>query len=241
VTALLVVPCYRESVRIRAFLPELCAEMMKLGNVKVRLVDDGSGSDDANALETYVEELRPRFACLQPLLRLPENQGKGGAVYSGWDAGHDEEWLAFVDADGSCSAVETRRLLELTQSVRPEVTAIFASRIKMLGRAVHRQLKRHLIGRIYATLVSELLHIDVYDSQCGLKVVKRQAYEAARERLFIKRFAFDVDLLVRLLDAGGQVNEVPINWHEVPGGKVRLLRDSWRMFLDVLNIRKSRS
>lgn len=122
----------------------------------------------------------------------------------------------------------------------PTFPALFASRVKMLGRSVHREFKRHLIGRIYATLVSETLRIPVYDSQCGLKIIPRSAYESIKSRLTINGFAFDVDLLVQLIDHGTPVIEIPIDWHEEPGGKVHLLRDSWRMAKDVLHIHHHR-
>jgi hypothetical protein len=118
--------------------------------------------------------------------------------------------------------------------------AFFASRIKMLGRRVDRLLKRHLLGRVYATLVSELLQVPVYDSQCGLKMVPRAAFEKVRDRLVVKDFAFDVELMVSLLDTGCEISEVPIHWHETPGGKVNLLKDSWRMARDVWRIRQRR-
>jgi hypothetical protein len=110
----------------------------------------------------------------------------------------------------------------------------------MLGRVVNRQFKRHLLGRIYATLVSESLNIPIYDSQCGLKLIPTPAFRTIQNKLSILGFAFDVDLLVQLLDHGTPVIEVPIDWHEEPGGKVHLLRDSWRMAKDVLQIRHHR-
>jgi dolichyl-phosphate beta-glucosyltransferase len=110
----------------------------------------------------------------------------------------------------------------------------------MLGHNVERQFKRHLLGRIYATLVSESLNIPIYDSQCGLKIIPRAAYESIAHRLTIKGFAFDVDLLVNLIDHGTPVIEVPIDWHEEPGGKVHLLRDSYRMARDIFHIRQNR-
>jgi glycosyltransferase involved in cell wall biosynthesis len=233
----LVVPCYRESARIGAFLPELCFEMTKLGAVRVLVVEDGSDAKEAARMHRIVEDLRAQFPCLLPLMSLTENLGKGGAVYAGWREHGGAEWLAFVDADGACPAVEVARLLDM----REPGTALFASRIKMLGRRVDRLLKRHLLGRVYATLVSELLAVPVYDSQCGLKLVPRTAFERIAERLEVRGFAFDVELMVALLDTGCAIQEVPIDWHEVPGGKVSLLRDSWRMARDVWRIRTRRA
>jgi len=240
----LVIPCFRESARLPRFLAELCAAMSALGGVMIQVVDDGSGPAESMATSDAIEALRPLHPCLLPMLALGENLGKGGAVYAGWSqAGKETQWLAFVDADGSVSAGEVARVLGLARSLPADsqaLPALFASRVKMLGRSVDRQFKRHLLGRVFATLVSELLDIPVYDSQCGLKLVPREAFQSVHPQLKVNGFAFDVDLLVALIDQGTPVIEVPIDWHEEPGGKVHLLRDSWRMACDVWKIKQTR-
>ena len=233
---LLVIPCFRESSRLPGFLASLGEHFASDTTVQVLVVDDGSGEEEASKLEAIVEARRVNWPGLRPLLRLPQNQGKGGAVYAGWATAKDETWLAFVDADGSAAAGEVRRLL----SMRGD-GALFASRVKMLGRSIHRHWHRHLIGRVFATLVSELLDIPVYDSQCGLKLLPRAAFDTVKAHLNLRGFSFDVELLCALLDSGCRVTEVPIDWHEVPGGKVHLFRDSWRMCQDVINVRERRT
>ena len=237
----LVVPCFNESGRIGAFLPNLCASMEQIGGVDVLVVEDGSGASEQARMVELIAAWRQEHPCLKPPLLLPENLGKGGAVYSGWKQAQGETWLAFVDADGSCPAGEVARLIQHARQKGESPHAYFASRVKMLGRRVERLFKRHLLGRIYATLVSELLRIPVYDSQCGLKLIPRRAYEAIQDRLTVHGFAFDVDLLAALLDSGTPVEEFPIDWFEIPGGKIRLIRDSIRMAGDVWRIKRQRS
>lgn len=236
-SVLLVIPCSHESARIGGFLPELCREMCDLGGVTIMVVEDGSDAEEISKMRVIIDSLRAQFACLRSLKTLPSNLGKGGAVYAGWADHGGADWLAFVDADRACSPSEVARLINL----KGEARAIFASRVKILGRQVTRLLKRHLLGRIYATLVSELLSVPVYDSQCGLKLVPRAAFEKISNWLQVTGFAFDVELMIALLDTGCQIQEVPIDWHEVEGGKVSLIRDSWRMARDVWRIRKRRS
>lgn len=236
----LVVPCFRETGRIGAFLPDLCARMDALGEVDVLVVDDGSGQDEQSTMTELIEQWRGQFRCLQRPLLLPENIGKGGAVYAGWERHQGQAWLGFVDADGACPAAEVERLIGMARAQQPLQAALFASRVRMLGRDFQRQFSRHVLGRIYADLVAELLHIPVHDSQCGLKLVPRAAYEAVKPLLSIQGFAFDVELLAALWDSRHEVVEVPIDWHEVPGGKIRLMRDSLRMLGDVLAIRRRR-
>lgn len=231
---LLVIPCFHESGRIKPFLRELKEVFASDDDVSVLVVDDGSGDEEVSKMKLIVEAEREGWSGLRPLLSAP-HEGKGGAIYTGWAANQGEDWLAFVDADGSSSAHEVKRLL----AMRGE-GALFASRIKMLGRSIERYWYRHLLGRVFATLVGELLKVPVYDSQCGLKLVPRAAFEKVSAGLKLRGFTFDVELLCALLDSGCRVTEVPIDWSEVSGGKVKLLRDSFRMGRDVLEIRRSR-
>lgn len=238
-TVHLVIPCYHESARVGAFLAELCDTLTALGGITIRVVEDGSDAAEKQRMQAIIAAQRIRTPLLLETLFLPQNQGKGGAIYSAWEDEESADWLAFVDADGSCSAAEVARLIVMARETAPN-TALFASRIKMLGTTVCRDLRRHVLGRIYATLVSELLDIPVYDSQCGLKLIPRAAYERISAHLTIRGFAFDVELMTALLDSGCAIREVPISWHETPGGKVHLLRDSWRMARDVLRIKARR-
>ena len=96
----------------------------------------------------------------------------------------------------------------------------------------------HYIGRVFATFVAVLTGIGIYDSQCGLKVIRSCAYAAIEKQLKETRFVFDVELTLLLLQRGFRIREVPVNWREVPGSKVSLLRDIMRMFSGILRIRQ---
>jgi len=108
----------------------------------------------------------------------------------------------------------------------------------MLGACVDRRVIRHYTGRVFATWVSLLTGVGSYDSQCGLKVIRSLAFAAIADNLRETRFVFDVELALLLLQGGFKIREVPINWREVPGSKVSLVKDSIRMFSGILRIRK---
>jgi dolichyl-phosphate beta-glucosyltransferase len=239
-TVHLVIPCYQESGRIGTFLPDLCEAMRELGGVTIQVVEDGSDAEEAARMREIVTPLCRRHPHLNLPLFLPRNRGKGGAVYAGWDQAPTVDWLAFVDADGSCSAAEVAHLITHAREQLSPGTALFASRWDQTSPRVQRQWKRRLMGRIFGTLVSTLLHIPIHDSQCGLKLIPRTTYQRIASSLRIHGFAFDVELLAALHDSGCQFEEVSISWHETPGGHVHLIRDSIRMARDVLAIRKRR-
>jgi dolichyl-phosphate beta-glucosyltransferase len=236
---IIVIPCYKESLRLPRFLPGL-VEALKGSGCKIQVVDDGSPADDCDKVARLVEDLRLKSGeTLLPLLALPVNQGKGKAVRAGWELHQHEEQLAFVDADGSISPQEVCRFLAIAKS-NPQ-KAYIASRVKMLGRNVSRKLTRHLYGRVFATFVSTRLNAPIYDSQCGLKTIPGAFFRAHQGRLQENGFAFDVELLHILLKLGVSVEEIPIDWTHIEGSKVRLVRDSFAMFNSLNTIVKRHS
>ena len=235
----IVIPAFRESTRIGNYVSELTAAIATRAlPFNILVVDDGSGLAELKKTEAVLAPFLKNYPTIVHLLALPENQGKGGAIKAGWDdLRFPAEYLAFVDADGSVPAAETIRFLEQVPG-SGEKTCLFGSRIKMLGRTIHRSLFRHLIGRVFATLVSVSLDLPIYDSQCGCKVIPAHAYQRIRSVLQENGFAFDVELTAALMAAGCVVREVPVDWSDVPGSKLALGRDSLRMFFSCLSVQR---
>jgi dolichyl-phosphate beta-glucosyltransferase len=69
-------------------------------------------------------------------------------------------------------------------------------------------------------------------------MMRRAAFEKIRPHQETVGFAFDVELCLLLLKFGFRVIEFPVDWRDVPGSKVNLLRDSWRMAREVFRIRR---
>ena len=236
----LVVPAYRESRRLPHFLPHLAETLIeRFPSARIQVVDDGSGPEEQAETSRQIGSLRKKFSnLLQPLL-LPHNVGKGGAILAAWDKNPGLDYLAFVDADGAISPDEVCRLASLLPASGTE-RALFASRIRMLGRKVDRKYIRHYVGRLFATCIGGLLNAEVYDSQCGLKFIPATAYSRIRPWLEGRRFAFDLELLATLRHIACPIEEVPIHWHDVAGSKVSLGRDSVRMLCSAWSIRHAR-
>lgn len=241
-STLLVIPCYRDVARLEPFLRDLVSVLDARFSILVS--DDGSGADQEHCLRVMIASLKKELPDTAPRLVDPvfhhPNSGKGAAVRRGWEEGvarGDYDRFAFADADGAVSASEILRCSHrMDDPSAPDV--LFASRIKMLGRSISRDLRRHLAGRVFATLVHLVSGTGAYDTQCGFKILTAKAYGRVRGDLRSPGFAFDVELLMLLERAGVTVEEFPVDWHDVPGSKVHLLRDSLRMAREILRIRE---
>jgi dolichyl-phosphate beta-glucosyltransferase len=229
----LVIPAYNEGQRLPHYLPRLYEALTATSQAwRITVVDDGSRPSELRKMCECVQRCGPNAA----IHHLPSNQGKGAAVYAGWNLDSQSEWLGLLDADGSIPAHEVvRTLAVLDREGAPD--ALFCSRCKILGRTVERSWLRHVRGRVFATLVCLATRIPVYDSQCGFKLVRRVCYEAIKGHLHEKRFAFDVELLVALTQSGARVIEFPIDWFDVPKSKIHFFRDTLQMLAAIVRLR----
>ncbi|KAJ2642792.1 dolichyl-phosphate beta-glucosyltransferase [Coemansia sp. RSA 1285] len=55
--------------------------------------------------------------------------------------------------------------------------------------------------------------------------------------MHVERFIFDIEILLLARYLRIAVFEVPVNWHEVAGSKMSIVRDSIQMALDLLAVR----
>jgi dolichyl-phosphate beta-glucosyltransferase len=237
---ILVIPLYNDTERLEPFLKDLARILPP--HFSILVSDDGSTAIQQKRLHQIIDRYAPESAKGGPTILPPGivsvNSGKGAAVRRGWDYGeaHGFMFLAFADADGAVSAKELAHAEQHIRNNHQQIDALFGSRVKMLGRSVTRSLKRHLSGRIFATLVSLLGNLPAYDTQCGLKILKAESYRGIQSLLQTPGFAFDVELCFLLQKSGCRVSEFPVDWHDVPGSKVSLLRDPLRMAFEVAKI-----
>lgn len=237
---LIVIPHYRDSSRIQPFLEDLALRLP--AHFAVLVSDDGSGPEETRRLCDLIASRQATLSSkgpvfLNPLLH-PSNTGKGGAVTRGWMAGEGYSLLAFADADGSVNANEIARAERYMRSADSLTHALFGSRVKMLGRSVKRTLHRHVMGRIFSTLIARVTGLEAYDTQCGLKIIRQDAFQKIKVHMACPGFAFDVELCLLLKKSGAVVREFPVDWADVSGSKVNLLSDSVRMAVEVFRIRR---
>jgi len=236
-----VVPCYNEASRLQtgAF-----HEFIQLGQpVRFLFVNDGSKDGTMAVLES----MREGFEQYIRILDLPKNSGKGEAVRQGMLHAcqkDDARYVGFWDADLATPLNAIPLLLEkLKDDARLQM--VFGSRVRLLGRDIHRKAIRHYLGRIFASTVSLMLRLAVYDTQCGAKLFR--ITPELRQLLaepFISRWVFDVEILARSMAANGgeaqylsrSVYEVPLpRWEDVSGSKVHG-GDFFRAFVDIVKI-----
>ena len=90
--------------------------------------------------------------------------------------------------------------------------------------------------RVLSRLFNAMTGTGLKDTQCGFKLFRMDVMRAMFERQKIARFAFDVELIRRVIALGGEVAEVPVEWKGGTRSSLRVLRDAPRMLWDLLRI-----
>ncbi len=238
---LLVIPAYREGRRLADFAEALLVVLVESRlPVEVQVVDDGSPAEDRAAEAALCERLHARWSGWRPLRVLPVNEGKGAAVYAGWDAAGDVRWLGFCDADGSVPPDEVVRLMREVMVSNDPMACVIASRRAVPGKIVRRSWLRSGLSAMFASWVRRCTGLAVQDTQCGCKFMSVAVYRAIRPDLRERRFAFDVELLFRAVLSGARVQEESVNWVSRSGGSLRVWRDGAAMVAAVWRLRRLR-
>ena len=77
----------------------------------------------------------------------------------------------------------------------------------------------------------------IRDTQCGFKLFSRRAAQRILPAQRLATWIFDVELLLLAKYQHIPVAEVPVEWHEVGGSKLNVVRDSLQMLRDLLVLR----
>jgi len=231
-----IVPAYNEAGRLptEKFRHFFAARP----NLRFLFVNDGSEDNTDEILAELVKETP------HEVLNLPSNRGKAEAVRVGLLQAIEKDGagvVAFWDADLATPLASIVNFLEILET-RTELQVITGARVLLCGRIIKRSTHRHYVGRVFATLVSNLLAFPIYDTQCGAKMFRvTDALRSSLEEPFLTRWLFDVELLVRLQSQltnhlSEQLYEYPLEqWCDQAGSKLTLMdfikapRELWRI------------
>jgi len=174
------------------------------GNVEYEIVPVDDGSSDNTA-----DEIRKAAAAdpahVKPVF-VAVNAGKGNALKEGFRASAGE-YVLLLDGD-----------LDLSPSRIPDFFDSMKSRGSdiVLGSKRHRKSEvqypwhRRMASMVYYTMVRLLVGLPVSDTQVGMKLFRREVLGDALDRMLVKAFAFDLELLAIAYGRGAKISEAPV-------------------------------
>jgi glycosyltransferase involved in cell wall biosynthesis len=234
-----VIPAYNEERRLPTTLRRVLDYLAQQPYTsEVIVADDGSSDGTAAYVDRLLDAHRNLF-----LLRL-DHRGKGYAVRAGALMARGE-YILLCDADLATPIEEWDRLRRYLES---GYDLAIGSREGIGARRIGEPWYRHVMGRVFNTIVRLVAVGGIQDTQCGFKALRRAvAYDLFRRvRIYGDNAprvdgaavtAYDVELLYLAVRRGYRIAEVPVVWQYGEETKVNPLRDSWRNLRDVLKVR----
>lgn len=225
----IIIPAHNEERRLPQTLEQVAAFVKKQSfTTEVLVIENGSRDKTLQV----AQEFAGRYPFIQA---IHESQpGKGRAIRKGMLAASGN-YRFFADADFSMPVDEISRFLP------PVVDApiVIASREAPGAVRYDEPSYRHLTGRIFNSIIRLLVLHDLDDTQCGFKMFRADAAKELFPRQTLMGWSFDVELLYIARRRGYTIREIGVPWYFNPESKINVLRDSWRMFTDLIQIRNN--
>ncbi len=224
----IIIPAYNEAGRLGPSLEKIDAFLKSQDtSAEVLVVENGSSDETLALAQSYQKQM--------PYLRVfsESERGKGLAVRRGMLEAKGE-YRFLCDADLSMPIEQVNRFLP---PVLAGMDIAIGSRELPGSVRYNEPGYRHLIGRIFNTMVRWLVLPGIQDSQCGFKCFRGEVANVIFPLQTLGGMSFDAEVLFIARRLGYQVKEVAIDWYFDPDSRVRLIKDSLCMGFDLLKIR----
>lgn len=225
----IIIPAYNEEKRLPDTLEQVFSFLAEQDySAEIIVVENGSRDHTFK----IAQELSAAFPNLYVF--HTDQAGKGKAVQRGMLEARGE-YRIFCDADLSMP------IEEITRFIPPHnnTDVVIASREVEGAVRYNEPHQRHFTGRVFNAIIRLLALPDIHDTQCGFKGFRAEIAEDLFKHQSVKGWAFDVEILYIAKLRGYNIVELPIPWYYREESKISVLRDSIRMFLDILKIRRN--
>ncbi len=218
-----IIPAYNEEEHIEYAVVEVEDILRGISKgYEIVVVDDGSGDQTRQRIQncaTTNSHIK--------VVGYPANMGKGYALKYGFSQTAGEK-VILLDGDREISPEQIGAYLKALDGAD---IAIGSKRHPQ--SEVKTSLTRKFLSRAFHLLVKLLTGVKVSDTQAGLKAFRRRALEDILKIQSVKRYAFDVELLVLASISGAKIVELPVKLEIENGFSPRGIL---HMFLDLLKI-----
>ncbi len=226
----IVIPAHNEENRLPTTLEQIFAFLKQQAfTAEVVVIENGSHDRTFAIAQEYAKQ--------HASLRVIQNdwRGKGRAVHRGIQEAKGE-YIFLCDADLSMPIAEISKFLP---PLLPRLDVAIGSREAPGAVRYNEPYYRHFTGRVFNTLIRWLVLPGLQDTQCGFKCIRAEVARDILKYQTLMGWAFDVELLYIARHHNYQVVEVPIDWYFNADSKISIFRDSLRMFLELLVIRRN--
>jgi dolichyl-phosphate beta-glucosyltransferase len=219
----IILPSYNEEKRLANALDELIIFLSQSGyEYEIIVSADGSTDDTEKIALEYAEKCENIF-----LVTFPERLGKGGGIINASRVATGDVLIIF-DADLSVPPEQIHSTLKIMDEENADI--IYGSR-NLPGSIIVNSPPwyRKILGKLFNFLFRLLFRIQLHDTQCGYKAIRKKTLDSLQRYLNIEGYAFDIDLAVKAIKHGYKLVEIPVTWCYGNGSKINVLRQTFVM------------
>jgi glycosyltransferase involved in cell wall biosynthesis len=218
-------PAYRLAATIGANIDRTVTALAAIDDLEIVVVDDGSDDGTGEAARTTAA----RYAEVS-VVSYATNRGKGGALQRGF-AETSGATVVFLDGDLDLPPEQVPGFV--TQFDVRDVDALVGAKQRAMSPGTYPALRR-VLSRIFSVTIRVLFRLPVSETQTGLKAFRRKPLEDFLPELEVKRYTFDLELLVRMQRAGYHIDEAPVVLAQGASATGVSLRTLWEMGRDTV-------
>ena len=199
----------------------------KLSKTKydVIVVNDGSGPNYKHIYNKIKDKCK--------LLSYDENHGKGYALKTGFKyikETYKDYVIVTMDSDGQHTIEDANKLLEFTSKHKNILVT------GMRKRNENVPLKSRFGNTITRFLYKKITHIDVYDTQTGLRAFSNKLLDFMID-IPGDRFDYEMNVLLECAKEGIKIKELPIQTIYIENNKgthFKAISDSYRVYKEII-------
>lgn len=218
----IIMPAYNEASHIEKNIRETKNVFDGFGcPYEIIVMDDGSSDDTYEKVRLLTHEI-PNVH----VRRNRTNFGKGRTLKKAFR--HTKgDYIVFLDSDLDLHPKQVQGLFSIMKSQGVDV---------VIGSKRHPQSKlnypiaRRFVSTVYFLLVKILFKLPIHDTQTGLKLFKRSVLKDVFPKILVKKYAYDLEILVLAHHFGYKIAEAPVTIHfQRSWGRIgfRSIYDTW--------------
>ncbi len=197
-----IIPVYNEANVIEKNLKEVKSTFDEFGCAyEIIVIDDGS-EDTSYQLLKRLERRIPNLI----VKRNSQNFGKGRALKKAFKY-TTGDLIVWLDADLDLHPFQVKTLYDIM--VLDDADVVVGSKLHPNSK-LYYPFYRRLITLGYYVIICFLFNLPCHDTQTGLKIFKRKVLREVFPRILVKKFAFDLEVLLNAHYLGFRIVEAPI-------------------------------